>query len=250
MTNLTLFSFDSQPVRSFVDDEPWFIARDVFEALGITWKKTQSLNHIPSEWKKIVKLNLSKDVSKEGYLLGTRTINVSKEGTEIPFRTRIVESDTWVINEPAVYKTAFRSDKPNADRFTNWVVKEVLPSIRKTGSYTITSDSEYADIVSRATVLDKFQQRELANQLKINTIEIVPANERETEKKVSAKKFLASYLYRNRHRWLTGEQILEACNHAYTIEELTYATQKLTIKDRLSVTVIDKVLYVQYREGK
>lgn len=40
-----------------------------------------------------------------------------------------------VISEPAVYKLAFRSNKPEADEFTNWVASEVLPAIRKTGGY-------------------------------------------------------------------------------------------------------------------
>lgn len=39
------------------------------------------------------------------------------------------------ISEPAVYKLAFRSNKPEADAFTNWVASEVLPSIRKSGKY-------------------------------------------------------------------------------------------------------------------
>ena len=43
-----------------------------------------------------------------------------------------------VISEPAVYKLAFRSNKPEADTFTNWVASEVLPSIRKTGKYETT----------------------------------------------------------------------------------------------------------------
>ena len=40
-----------------------------------------------------------------------------------------------IINESALYKLAFRSTKPAADRFTNWVVYSVMPQIRKTGQY-------------------------------------------------------------------------------------------------------------------
>ena len=42
-----------------------------------------------------------------------------------------------LIKEPAVYKLAFRSNKPEAEAFTEWVAEEVLPSIRKTGSYSV-----------------------------------------------------------------------------------------------------------------
>jgi hypothetical protein len=42
---------------------------------------------------------------------------------------------TLFINESAVYKLAFRSHKPEAERFTDWVAGEVIPQIRKTGKY-------------------------------------------------------------------------------------------------------------------
>ena len=42
------------------------------------------------------------------------------------------------INESAMYKLAFRSNKPEADRFVNWIAGDVLPSIRRTGSYSST----------------------------------------------------------------------------------------------------------------
>lgn len=43
--------------------------------------------------------------------------------------------EVQVINEYGLYKVIFRSDKPKAKPFTNWVTHEVLPSIRKTGGY-------------------------------------------------------------------------------------------------------------------
>ena len=45
------------------------------------------------------------------------------------------EQQLIIINEPALYKLAFRSSKPAAEEFTNWVASEVLPAIRKTGRY-------------------------------------------------------------------------------------------------------------------
>lgn len=40
-----------------------------------------------------------------------------------------------LISEPGLYKLAFRSNKPQADAFTNWVASEVLPAIRQTGKF-------------------------------------------------------------------------------------------------------------------
>ena len=47
-----------------------------------------------------------------------------------------------VINEAALYKLAFRSNKPQADAFVNWVAGEVLPAIRQTGQYRIKGEAE------------------------------------------------------------------------------------------------------------
>src|SRR5690606_31118183 len=44
---------------------------------------------------------------------------------------------TWFVNESGLYNLIFRSNKSSANRFKRWVTKEVLPSIRKTGSYGI-----------------------------------------------------------------------------------------------------------------
>ena len=45
------------------------------------------------------------------------------------------EQNLLYINEPNLYKVIFQSRKESAERFTDWVAGEVLPSIRKTGSY-------------------------------------------------------------------------------------------------------------------
>lgn len=45
------------------------------------------------------------------------------------------EQEATFINESNMYKVIFQSRKPNAEKFTDWVVEEVLPSIRKHGAY-------------------------------------------------------------------------------------------------------------------
>ena len=101
------FQFKGFSIRAQVeDDHLWFVAKDVCAALGIGWNGT-TLSAIPDDWQSMRK-----------------------------FRTlRRGEQRIRAINEPAVYKLAFRSNKPEADDFTNWVASEVLPAIRKTGKY-------------------------------------------------------------------------------------------------------------------
>ncbi|WP_342221943.1 BRO-N domain-containing protein [Candidatus Fukatsuia endosymbiont of Tuberolachnus salignus] len=45
------------------------------------------------------------------------------------------EQEATFIHEPNLYRVIFRSNKPGAKPFQNWVFNEVLPQIRKTGTY-------------------------------------------------------------------------------------------------------------------
>ena len=102
-----VFAFQSQQIRTAIlDNQPWFVAKDVAAALGLHWTG-HVLSSVPDIWQRVVKLT---------------TLRRGSQGVR-------------VISEPAVYKLAFRSNKPEADAFTNWVASEVLPAIRKTGRY-------------------------------------------------------------------------------------------------------------------
>ena len=105
------FLFQETTVRAQVEDNQlWFVAKDVCEALGIIWKGSGisgSLASIPECWQRVVKFTTHRRGSQS-------------------FRC---------ISEPAVYKLAFRSSKPRAEAFTNWIASEVVPAIRKTGTY-------------------------------------------------------------------------------------------------------------------
>lgn len=118
-TGLQVFYNENENVNvrtQVINDEPWFVAKDVAMALNITWSG-HTLDNIPNEWTQMVKL----------------TINGSDGGVSDIRRMTL-------INEAAVYKLAFRSNKPEADRFVNWVTGAVLPSIRRTGSYSISNN--------------------------------------------------------------------------------------------------------------
>lgn len=88
-----------------VNDEPMFCLTDICKALELTQ---------PSKVKE--RLN-------------------EKGVRSIPTLTKGGEQKLLYINEPNLYKTIFQSRKESAERFTDWVTSEVLPSIRKTGSY-------------------------------------------------------------------------------------------------------------------
>ena len=101
------FHFADMDVRTAVDEfgKPWFCAKDVFDVLEISWT-SKALNSMPEEWKLVRNL-----------------------------LTSFGEKETYFINEPGIYHLTFRSNKPKAREFTNWVCEVVLPEIRETGSF-------------------------------------------------------------------------------------------------------------------
>lgn len=103
------FNENNQTIRVDAEgDNLWFVAKDVCQALGIGWRG-DTLAYIPEDWKGLRK-----------------------------FRTPGGEQQLTVISEAGMYKLAFRcQSSERADKFTNWVAGEVLPSIRKTGRYEL-----------------------------------------------------------------------------------------------------------------
>lgn len=115
-TSLQVFYNESENVNirtQVINDEPWFVAKDVAMALNIDWSG-KTLKAIPDDWKGMGKFPI-----------------YGSEHTVSDIRRMTL------INEAAVYKLAFRSNKPEADKFVNWVTGTVLPSIRRTGSYSL-----------------------------------------------------------------------------------------------------------------
>ena len=116
-TGLQVFYNENENVSirtEMKDGEPWFVAKDVAMALNITWSG-HTLDNIPEKWQGMVNLTTPCGDYQGGGLQSLK-----------------------VINESAMYKLAFRSNKPEADRFVNWIAGDVLPSIRRTGSYSAT----------------------------------------------------------------------------------------------------------------
>ncbi len=108
------FIFSEHEVRTATDEQGdvWFCAKDVFEALDITWsQRTGSLKNYPEKW--ICPL----------YLQG-------QSGS----------SEVIFISEPAVYKALFSSRKPQAEQFAEWVCEEVLPALRKQGYFGLSKE--------------------------------------------------------------------------------------------------------------
>lgn len=93
-----------------IDGEPWFVGKDIAEALGYTNTKKAISDHVD-------------DYDK-------------RQGDGVTIRDRIGrEQHPTVISESGMYSLVFGSELKSAKQFKRWVTSEVLPSIRKTGGY-------------------------------------------------------------------------------------------------------------------
>ena len=145
--NTNPFLYSSIQINTAIDDkgDAWFVAKEVFEALEIAWRGTKSLQKLPESW------------------IAIRS-----------FRTPSGTQDTIFISEPAVYMVAFRSNKPEAVKFTQWVCEEVLPAIRRQGFYGSVTLKEQNTLRSQkvkllqllAATKDAFMQDSLITSLR------------------------------------------------------------------------------------
>lgn len=125
MDDLQVLRFESQAIRMIEKDgENWWVLKDVCEILGLT---------NPS----MVAERLDED-ERAKFGLGR-------------------QGDATIINESGLYSVILRSEKPEAKIFKKWVTSEVLPSIRKTGSYSNGKQIALADpvLLSRIESLEK-----------------------------------------------------------------------------------------------
>lgn len=93
------------------DDTPWFVLKDVCDAIDIG-NSRMVFDRLDND---------EKGVSQIDTPGGIQSMNV--------------------INESGLYNVILRSDKPGAKKFKRWITHEVLPALRKTGSYSVSAPS-------------------------------------------------------------------------------------------------------------
>lgn len=114
MNEITIFNNpEFGDVRTImIDGEPWFVAKDISETLGYS-KTFNMMKRIDEEDKRNISSSiLEEQVNNQSYTIG-------------------------IINESGLYNSIFGSKVSSAKKFRKWVTSEVLPQLRKTGSYGI-----------------------------------------------------------------------------------------------------------------
>lgn len=115
MQALQTFNFEELPVRTLtVDNEPYFVGKDVAEILGYSNTRDALSKHVDEDDKEIL---TSRNTTLE---------NLTNRGLT-------------AVNESGLYSLIFSSKLESAKRFKRWVTSDVLPAIRKHGIYATDS---------------------------------------------------------------------------------------------------------------
>ena len=147
-----VFPRTKHTVRIIIDKNgnPWWVAKDVCEVLGID-NVTWALKKLDED-----EFTTSKVIDSIGR-----------------------EQETYVVNESGLYSLIMTSRNPEAKAFRKWVTSEVLPTIRKTGSYGHNSQQQFDTTnpvhlrgLLAALTVQALEDQETIEALKIETKEV------------------------------------------------------------------------------
>ena len=132
MKSLELFHFKGRQVRTIqLDSEPWFVAADVCDVLGLS-NPSQALSYLDRDERRLI--------------------------TNEAWRTN---GNMAIVSEPGLYSLVLRSRRPEAKGFRRWIAHEVIPALRQCGEYRLPAVSSVAAVT--AGQLLQFSRRDLLN---------------------------------------------------------------------------------------
>ena len=181
------FEFEGKEVKTLkINDEPWFVGKDLATILGYSNTRDALNKHVDSEDKKTVAI-------RDGITRGN------------PNQT--------IVNESGMFSLILSSNLPNAKKFKRWVTSEVLPTIRKNGSYQLpqtpegqirlllessvhtderlTNVEEDIDLLKNKSEIDSTQRFQLQKARNKRAIEVCGGKESNFYKTKSRKVFMA-----------------------------------------------------------
>ena len=141
MHDIMLFNYNQQhQIRTtLIDGEPWFVAKDIADVLGIQ-NIRQNLDDLDADEKGVYKI----------YTPGGM-------------------QDMTVISESGLYALVLRSNKPEAKDFSRWVRKDVLPAIRKHGGYLTPQAQE--DLITDPDFIIKLAEALKSERSKVKALQ-------------------------------------------------------------------------------
>ena len=119
MTELTIFEYAKKPLRTVMKGvEPWFVAKDVCDVLGLG-NVTETLRNLDDD-----------------------------ELTSVLLKSGGQDREMRLVSEPGLYKLIFKSKKNTAKAFTRWVTHQVLPALRR--GETVSAPKTESDALLKA----------------------------------------------------------------------------------------------------
>ena len=145
MSDFIPFDFDGIRVRTIEQDgDVWFVAVDVAKALGYAKPHEAVSKHC----KRVTQLS--------------QIVNAPKHGACHP--------ETGMVPESDIYRLVMKSRMPAAERFEEWVVGEVLPTLRRTGSYEVRPQEPASALDAVEGMVKAMRQFEAEQRIQANRI--------------------------------------------------------------------------------
>lgn len=139
-----------------IDNEPWFVGKDVAVALGYRNTKDALSSHVDDEDKRILQRS---EIATIENRIPKSALPVEFVSADVPNR------GLTIINESGLYSLILSSKLPTAKDFKRWITKEVIPSIRKTGGYQMPSTPEQriaAALIDAQRILTEYEEKNQA----------------------------------------------------------------------------------------
>ena len=204
------FDFNERAVRCIMKDgEPWWVAKDVCDVLGLS-NPSESLKALDEDE------------------LTSETLRSGGQGREMN-----------LISESGLYTLILRSNKPEARAFRRWVTHEVLPTLRKTGHYSIDENLMRLIKLSRGNVSKAFMERLVSKAAGFSEVHADLPEERRGDPKLEAlilrfveeeceqdpeKKVSRQDFYRAFQRWCVRERVRPLPTRSLTTRTINAAS--------------------------
>lgn len=160
MSDVTPFSFEGCQIRwTLIEGEPWFSATDACGILGIQ--------------------NVRVAVDR----LEREDVGFAEVCEQSGHNPRA----QYVINESGLYELIIRSSKPDAKRFRRWITAEVLPALRKHGSYSIVPVEPGDDLDLMVSKIRELRREHAATERRTTMLELEPKLLKDGQRELAAK---------------------------------------------------------------
>lgn len=205
MSELQIFNFENNQVRTqIINNEPWFVAADVCQILELT-NATMALSRLDED-----------ERSK---------FNLGRQG------------EANVINEFGLYNLVLSSRKPEAKSFKRWITHEVVPAIRKTGSYQTPMSQEDIMIATLET------QKEIKQRLN-NVTNDVEGLKKEIDLSRLQKAKLSQLVKKNVMAAIGGKK-----SNAYKLYRVAVSEHWREIKNYFEVASYEEIPKLRFEEA-